>query len=31
MDLVNEQDIALFKIGQLRRQIPRFGDNRPGG
>ena len=30
MDLVNEQDVALFKVGELRRQIACFGDHRTG-
>ena len=28
MDLVNEQDIALFQVGQQRGQVTRLGDDR---
>ena len=30
MDLVDEQHIAFFEIGQDRRQVARLGDHRPG-
>ena len=28
MDFVNEQDVAIFQIGEQRRQIARFGNDR---
>ncbi len=31
VDLVDEQHVALFEIGQQRRQIARLGDHRAGG
>ena len=30
VDLVDEQDIAVFQIGQQRGKIARLGDHRPG-
>ena len=31
VDLVDEQHVALFEIGQQRREIAGLGDHRPGG
>ena len=31
MDFVDEEHVALFEIGQQRREIAGFGDNRTGG
>ena len=31
VDLVDEEHVALFEIGELRRQIARLGDDRAGG
>ena len=31
MNLIDEQDVARFKVGELRRQIPALGDHRPRG
>ena len=31
MDLVDKQHVALFEVGQQRRQIPRLGDHRTRG
>ena len=31
MNLIDEQNITLFQIGQKRGQIPRLGDHRPRG
>ena len=31
VDLVDEQDVALFEIGEQRREIAGLGDHRPGG
>ena len=31
MDFVDEQHVALFEIGQQRREIAGLGDHRPGG
>ena len=31
MNFVNEQDVAIFQIGQQRGQVTRFGDDRAGG
>ena len=31
VDLVDEQHVALFEIGQERGEIAGFGDDRPGG
>ena len=31
MDLVDEQDVAVLKIGQQRGEIARLGDHRPRG
>ena len=30
MDLVDEQDVAVFEVGEQSRQIARLGDHRPG-
>ena len=31
MDLVDEQHVAIFEIGEQRREISRLGDDRAGG
>ena len=31
VDLVDEEDVVLFEIGQQRREIARLGDDRAGG
>ncbi len=31
VDLVDEQDVALFEVGELRGEIPGLGDHRAGG
>ena len=31
MDLVDEEDVARLEVGELRREVARLGDHRPGG